>query len=364
MWKGSYITMDNIFITSMGYYIPGGRLTNEDVLQRVEEANKDHLAKEDLELILYGDSRKFEFLGIETRSLCLVHDDENAVAMACGASLQALEKAGMKARQIDCLIVCGVTNPFREPSFALVLAKKLGMEASDYFDINDTCNGFMKSVDVAAQYMKTGKYRHIMIVSCESPYEIAEGLGIDYRLNTKDEADNKFSTLIVGSGAAAMILSVQGNGRKIRDYCEKKETLNWDASLFTVPNIFLPDSETGERSRGVWTDARLISARVIKEMPVFILKTLQGWGMTLGDVDLLVMHQLGNNVTFATLDALQLSHDRVPVNTFKECGNMASANIPVNLALAEEQGKLKKGDSVLLASSACGLSYSLTHIEW
>ena len=86
--------------------------------------------------------------------------------------------------------------------------------------------------------------------------------------------------------------------------------------------------------------------------------------MTIGDFDVLVMHQLGNNVTFATLDKLQVKHEISPINTFNECGNMASANIPVNLALLEEQGKVKKGDSVLLVSSACGLSFSLIHIEW
>jgi 3-oxoacyl-[acyl-carrier-protein] synthase-3 len=356
--------MDNIYIKSMSYYIPGGRLTNAEVLHKVEEANKDHMEKEDLEFILYGNSRKFEFLGIETRSLCLENENDNAVMMACRVSSQALEKAGMEARQIDCIIVCGVTNPFREPPFALVLAKKLGMTSPDYFDINDTCNGFMKGIDVATQYMKTGKYRTILVVSSENPYEIAEGLGIDYRLNTKDEADNRFSTLIVGSGAAAVILSIHGDGKKIVNYCEKRETHHWDASLLTIPNISLPGSKVGPKSCGVWTDARLISAQVIKDMPVFIQETLRGWNMTVEDFDLLVMHQLGNNVTFATLDKLHLHHDKASINTFKECGNMASANIPVNLAIAEEQGKVKEGDSVLLVSSACGLSYSLIHVEW
>ena len=79
--------------------------------------------------------------------------------MAVKAASGALDKAGMNVEQIDCIIASGVTNPFREPSFALVCAKLLGLPAGDYFDINDTCNGFMKSIDVATQYIKTGKYR-------------------------------------------------------------------------------------------------------------------------------------------------------------------------------------------------------------
>ncbi|HEX3043815.1 MAG TPA: 3-oxoacyl-[acyl-carrier-protein] synthase III C-terminal domain-containing protein [Bacillota bacterium] len=356
--------MNNVYIKSLGYYIPRGRLKNEEILAKVQAANENLLSPEDLELILYGDNRKFEFLGIKTRSACREEDHDNIVTMAVKAAQNALLKASLTAAQIDLLIVSGVTNPFREPSLAIVLAKQLELQSGDFFDINDTCNGFMKSIDVASQYIKSGKYRNILLVTSENPYEIAAGLGIDYRLKSIEEVDNKFSTLLVGSGAAAMVLSASGERKEIVNYAEKRETVNWDASVLTIPNINLPESKMGTQSCGIWTDARLVSAQVIKDVPDFIKNTAAQWGMTIADINVIVMHQLGNNVTFATLDGLQINHDKAPVNTFSEFGNMASANIPVNLALAAEAGFIKEGDSVLLISSACGLSYSLIHLKW
>jgi 3-oxoacyl-[acyl-carrier-protein] synthase III len=354
--------MSEIHIKSVAHYVPAGRLTNEEVLTRVSRANGRTLSSDELELLLYGSGRKFDFLGIRTRSVCL--DGDNTVTMAVAAGQAALRKADLPAAGIECLIATGVSNPYREPSFAAVIARQLGVESADFFDVNDTCNGFLKAIDVASQYLKTGRYRNILIVTSENPYETAAGFGIDYAIGSMAEADNRFSILTVGCGAAAMVLGTDGDGKVIIDYKEKRETANWNASLFTVPGVYLPDAAHGNTSPGVWTDARLVSARVIREIPGFILEALGRWNMTLDDISLILMHQLGNNVTYATLDLLRADRGKAPVNTFNEFGNMASANIPVSLSLAEERGLIKKGDNVLLVSSACGLSYSLVRIRY
>jgi 3-oxoacyl-[acyl-carrier-protein] synthase-3 len=356
--------MNTVYIRSIGYYIPQGRLTNSEVLKRLRKANQHHLKEEDLELLVYGSGRKFEFLGIDSRSICAQKDGDNTVTMAVNAARNALAAARLECGELDCVISCGVSNPFREPTFALVLAHMLGMESGDFFDINDTCNGFLKSMDVAARYMAAGMYKHVLITASENPYELAPGLGIDYTVPDLAGADNRFGALLAGSGAAAVVLSVEGDERRIINYREKRETLNWDASVLTVPGIALPGGAPLPPDCGFRTDARLISSQVIKDIPAFAADTVAEWNMTLEDFNLFIMHQLGNNVTFATLDRLKLDHARAPINTFREYGNMASANIPVNLALAEEQGKVHRGDSVLLLSSACGLSYALMHIQW
>ncbi len=355
--------MKKIRIRSIGYYVPRGRLTNQEVLSRVRSANEQNMTREDLDLLLYGNGRKFEFLGIETRSVCDDAEKENTVTIAEHAIRAALEKSGKKIGEMDCIIAAGVSNPFREPSLSLVLASRLDGFAGDFFDVNDTCNGFMKATDVASQYIGTGRYGNVLVVTSENPYEIGTGLGVDYSVESEESADNRFSTLLVGCGAAAVVLDAGDDGRIIECYAEKRETANWAASLFTVPGIRVPGFADG-KSPGVWTDARLVSAQVIMDMPDFVSDTLRGWNASLADFSLIVMHQLGNNVTFATLDRLGARRELAPVNTFREFGNMASANIPINLAIAEERGLLKRGDSVLLMSSACGLSYSLMHVKW
>jgi 3-oxoacyl-[acyl-carrier-protein] synthase III len=356
--------MTNVCIKSLGYHIPRGRLTNEEVLARIREANRKSMSTEDLDLLVYGNGRKFEFLGIETRSYCENLDEENTVTMAKNAIASALDGSGMKAGQIDCLIATGVSNPFREPSLALILAAGLDGFRGDFFDINDTCNGFMKSIDVATQFIRSGKYAHVLVATSENPYELAEGFGIDYSLPGISDADNRFSALLAGCGAAAAVLCANGEQGRIVNYAEKRETLGWSASVLTAAGVRLPGSASCPVSPGVWTDARLVSAQVIKDLPLFVRSTIEQWHMRLDDFGLLVLHQLGNNVTFATLESLGVSRNKAPVNTFREYGNMASANLPVNLAIAVERGYVTTGTPVLLLSSACGLSYSLTHVQW
>jgi 3-oxoacyl-[acyl-carrier-protein] synthase-3 len=404
--------MRNIFIRSIGYHVPGGRLTNGEVLDRVRDANADRLGADDLDLLLYGYERKLEFLGIETRSIGAPGD--SCINMAVKAARDAICKAGLDPTDIDLVIGCGVSNPFMEPSLALALGHRLGIGSGDFFDINDTCNGFMKSMDVAGMYLRAGRCSNALVVSSENPYELAEGLGIDYTIPEVSDADSRFSSLLVGCGAAAAVLtrsasgaessrsrvtdsacdrfgtdrdsgsggssvgiatrtvpapSVVPNGAwpgsaRIVDYREHRVTSLWNASVLTVPGTDMSDEDQVMTSPGLWTDARLVSAQVIKEMPAFINESMEQWGISFDDIGLVVLHQLGDYITFATLGRLGVSEEKAPVNTFREFGNMASANIPINLAIAVEEGRIARGDSVLLASSACGLSYSLTRLEW
>jgi 3-oxoacyl-[acyl-carrier-protein] synthase-3 len=283
--------------------------------------------------------------------------------MAVQASLRAMKAAGCSSETIDCLICCGVSNPFREPTFALILAQQLAM-TGDYFDVNDTCHGFMKSIELASLYLQTGKYKTIMIVTSENPYETAAGLGIRYTVRDATDVDNKFAALTVGSGAAAMIVGCKDPGGAIVHFEEKKGSKQWDASILTIPTVAFPTRDGFEPSGGFKADARLISSQIIKDMPPFILHTILRWGMKMQTIDYWIMHQLGNNVTFALLDQAQIAHEKAPINTFREYGNLACANIPVNLAIAEERHLIKTGDSIVLLSMACGLTYGLMYILW
>ncbi|MBU1170682.1 MAG: hypothetical protein KKD44_14065 [Proteobacteria bacterium] len=353
-----------MFITSIGYYIPDGRITNSDITEILVEDNKEHFSKEDIEFLTYSCTRKFEFLGIETRSCCSEENGDHFASMAEKAARKAIDQAGIPPEEIDCLIFSGVTNPFREPSFAIMLAHRLGIKTGDFFDINDTCNGFMKSIDVAGLYLKSEKYRHILVATCESPYDLKNTLKLDIHIENTDQIDNRLSGLIVGTGAAAMILSSDGGKGRITHYGEQRTSNDWDASMLTLPGTAVPGAKYGDTITGFWSDGRLISSSLIREMPEFILRKLSEWGLDAQSIDLFIHHQLGNNVTFALMDKLNADHQKAPVNTFKQFGNMATVNIPVNLAIADEQGLIKKGDSILLLSSSCGLSYALLHIVW
>lgn len=349
-------------IQSIGFYVPEGRITNSDVAHMVCGFNADRFNAEDLDFLQYSCTRKFEFLGLDTRSAC--KEGDNFCTMAEKAAAQALDAAGLTADHIDCLIFSGVTNPYREPSFSNVLAHRLGMAHGDFFDVNDTCNGFIKSLEIAKLYLDSGKYATILLACAESPFELMDPMQLQVYLDDLDQMDTRLSGLLVGTGAAAMVVGRKGQGKKVVHYHNQRTSRNWDASMLAMPGTASPGSKFGDTLVGFRSDARLISSELIRHMPGYIQKTLASWEMSADDVDWFVFHQLGDNITFAVMDKLKADHAKAPVNTFRELGNMATVNIPVNLGLLDRKGLVGQGDSVLLVSSSCGLSYALVHLVW
>ncbi|MGA1870073.1 MAG: 3-oxoacyl-ACP synthase III family protein [bacterium] len=356
--------MENIKIKSLSYYIPEGRINNGAILDKVKSTNKEKFNPDEMEILLYSCERKFDFLGLDTRSYSPDLIKDNIITMAIKSAKKAIEKIDMDPNDIDCVIMAGISNPYREPVASCIVASHIGIQQLDYFDINDTCNGFMKAVEISSLYINEGKYKNILIVTSENPSELEEGYDAYPYADTIDDFNNRIGSLIVGAGAAAMIVSSDGNSRKIIDYKEKKETKNWEASILKVPHTMLPENKGKKENSGLWADARLISATIIQEMPDFIEKCLREWELKVEDIDILITHQLGNNVTFATLDKLKIDRSKAPVNTFRELGNIANANIPINLAIADEQGHIKHGDNIILLNSACGMTFSVTYIKW
>ena len=354
--------MSDLKIAGLGYYIPEGRVDNEKMLGKIESANKETLSDDERELLLYSCRRKFEFLGIRTRSA--PQDDDTFVSMAIRAAKAAMKRESPESESVECVIACGISNPFKEPSAACIIAHELGFTTVDHFDVNDTCNGFLKAIEIAGLYISAGTYGSVLVVTAENPYELERGLGMNITVNTVEEMDYRLSNCIVGSGAAATIIT-QGTGeRVILHYRNCKASDNWDGSCIRIPHTHLPATKYGKPVDGFWADARGMAAELIRENPVFVNKCLDEWGICPSDINYAVMHQLGNNITFAILDKVGIPQEKAPLHTFHECGNMGSSNIPVNLAIAEENGLLHRDDLVLLINSACGYTHSAAIVKW
>jgi 3-oxoacyl-[acyl-carrier-protein] synthase-3 len=322
------------------------------------------LPPDQLDLLLYSSQRKLEFLGIETRAYTEDISAENFITMGVKAAAMAIDQAGVPVEQIDCVIVSGVSNPFREPPAACIIAGMLGIAQTDFFDVNDTCNGFMTSMRLAHQIAAASGHRNVLVVASESPWEYQRATNATFTAATVDEYDFRLANLIVGAGAAAMVIGTAQEGHRILGHGVKRETANWDASLLRLPGAAMPPTRYGHDVSGFWSNARLISSEVIAVLPGFIRERLASWHTRVEDIDLFLMHQLGDNVNYAILSKLDVPRERSPVNTFRELGNMGSANIPVCLSTASQQGRLAHGTKALLVGSACGISYSLALLQW
>lgn|GEM_PF-2717180 len=357
--------MLNLSIKALSYYIPKGRMTNTEVVDKFAKEHYQNLQKDDLELLTYGCKRKLDFLEIKTRSYCKDYNEENSIQMATKVAKDVIKKANITAEDIDLLLFVGVCNPFREPSYSIILSNEIGIKGGNYYDINDTCNGFLKAMELASLYINTGKYRNILLVTSESTLEMIDSSKYRGDVKSLEEADYKMNLLFAGSGAAAMILTKDVGSKTIKYYGEQRDNSNWDMSLYVSPKITMPSDKLNVMDFISWADGRGIAAKIIKEMPGFVYKFLVEKDIDKDSIDYIFAHQLGRNITNSILNKIEVNIDKVfPVNTFYEYGNMGSANIPVGLAIAEENGLLNKGDSVLLLGSACGLTYSAAYIIW
>lgn len=352
-------------ILGLGTCIPSGRLTNDEVVDKYLDDFCKYLNEEDREFLEYSFKRKLEFLEIQTRAYCESYNEENSILMAVKAAKMALEKAQLKAEDIDLLLFTGVCNPFREPTYAIILAELLNIPQVNCYDISDACNGFLKSLELAQLYVSGGKAEKVLVVTSESPFEYLDTVRDNLNVKAVEEADYKMNLLFAGTGAAAMVLS-EGNGEKIiSDYQEQRSTREWDISFLLSPKITIPSKKFNKMDFVSWGDGRKIAADVIKEMPDFVSSFLKKHEIKKQDIDYIFCHQLGRNITYAILNKIEVEINKVfPENTFRQYGNMGSANIPIGLAIAEEKGLLKKGDSILLLGSSCGIEYTAVHLIW
>ena len=355
--------MLDIGIAGIGYYVPEKRLTNQEVVERYLDDFTKNLNQEDAEFLQYSFKRKLDFLEIESRSYCEDIQKENSIVMSVHAAKDALKHANLEPEEIELVLFTGVCNPFREPSYAIILADQLKIRRGNYFDIGDACNGFLKALELASLYIKGGKAKNVLVVTCESTLEMLDRMRENLHVNSVEEADYKMNLLFAGTGAAAFVLTQDQGKRSVVAYSEQRDSSAWDISFYVSPKILMPSKKMNDLDFTTWGDGRKIAAMVIEEMPEFVLHFMEE--NHIESVKYIFCHQLGRNITYAILNKIHADIDKMfPINTFKTCGNMGSANIPVSLALAEERGMLEKGDSILLLGSSCGLTYSAAHVIW
>ena len=355
----------DVSMKGLSYYIPEGRKTNQELIDHFLEYAGASLTEQDRQMVRYSLERKFRFLEIASRSCLKPESNESSVGMSVKVAREAIEKAGLSVYDIDALFFAGVTNPLREPAYSNVIAYLLGMEGTEYFDINDTCNGFMKAIDLAGMYIHAGRAKNVLIVTCESPDEILNGVKSNLSIQTAEDADHLMTMFLAGTGAAAMVIGENTGEKVLHSYCENRSSREWDLSVIAVPAIELPEKKRNLGSVIVESDGMGIASRLIDRMPEFAEKYLLNEGVVSGELRYVFCHQMGRNTTYAIMNKLGMDvKSQLPVSVFGQVGNLACANIPVSLCMAMEKGILQSGDSILLLGSSCGLNLSAVYMTW
>lgn len=305
-------------IIGTGHYVPEKIVTNKD-LEKIVDTSDEWIRTR---------------TGIEERRIA--RDDEDTSDMALEASKKALENAGINGEDIDLILVATVTPDTSFPSVSCILQDKLGARKAAAMDISAACSGFMYGMITAKQFIETGAYKHILIVGAE-------------KLSKITDWNDRNTCVLFGDGAGAVVmgpvsdefgilsfeLGADGNGGK---HLEQKDD-------YIVMN------------------GREVFKFAVRQMPESSVNVVEKAGYSKEDVDYLIPHQANIRIMEAARERLGIDVDRMAVNVNKY-GNTSAASIPIALSEAEQEGKIKSGDFIVLVGFGGGLTWGAVALKW
>ena len=314
-------------ILGMGMYLPERILTNQD-LEAMVETNNEWIV---------------ERTGIRERRIAA--DNQATVDLSLIAANKALAAAGIKAEDLDLIILATATPDRTVPASATMIQHRLGANKAGAFDLGAACSGFLYGLSVASQFIETGKYRYILVIGAETLSRI---------LNWSD----RNTCVIFGDGAGAAIVGVAEGDAGILAFNLRSN--GGGSDLLQVPaggSLRPATHETvDEGLHYLQMSGNEIFKLAVRAMIASIDEALQEAGVSLDAVDWVVPHQASLRILQAMTKRLPIDPARIII-TLDYHGNTSAASIPLALAEKIEQGIIKKGQLILLTGFGAGLTW-------
>ena len=322
-------------ISALGAYVPPRLLTNADLEKLVETS----------------DRWITERTGIRER-----HIVDKGVAtsdLAVEAAKKALEQRGIGASDLDAILVGTVTPDMFFPSTACLVQDKLGAKGVWGFDLSAACSAFLYALQVGTQFVATGAHKRVMVIGSDVMSSI-----IDYT--------DRSTCIIFGDGAGAVILEpADGDSLGMIDFMHEVDG-SGGCSLYMPGGGSLNPSthETvDQKMHYVHQDGQAVFKFAVRKQTELCEKLLERNGIKASDIDVFIAHQANKRIINATSERLGLRPESVVIN-IDRYGNTTAGTIPLAMNTAREEGKLKKGDLVLLASVGAGFTVGATLLRW
>jgi 3-oxoacyl-[acyl-carrier-protein] synthase-3 len=327
-----------------GHYLPERILPSTEVEDRVRH-EKFRMPAGMIELIT----------GIKERR----HAPEDATSSDMGAfaAVKALEMAGIDPLDIDLLIASSATHDCADPSTASITQSKIGATNAMTMDVKNACAGFLNGLDVAASFIETGRAKRILVTAGEVLSSV-----IDWNVANMADMQTKFAGLTLGDGGAAYVLEAQEDtDRGVYEGAFVADGAHW--ALSTVLGGGTLKRQTGE---GMYFSCRSgdLAGLAVEHLPKLVIKQCERLGWDWDSVKLAVPHQVARGVIDELCERLNnFPTDRVAI-TLDRLGNVAAASIPIALSMAAEEGRIVRGDKILLIGGAAGFSGGVVPVVW
>jgi 3-oxoacyl-[acyl-carrier-protein] synthase III len=322
-------------ISALGTYVPPRLLTNADLEKMVETT----------------DQWIQERTGIRERHI--VDKGMATSDLAVEAAKKALAERGLVPDDVEAIIVATVTPDMFFPSTACLVQHKLGAKNVWGFDLSAACSAFVYALQVGAQFIASGAHKKVMVIGADVMSSI-----IDYT--------DRATCVIFGDGAGAVILEpAENDSVGLIDYLHEVDGAGGCALSMPGGGSLNPSThDTVERKlHYVHQDGQAVFKFAVRKQTELCEKLLQRNGLKGSDIRVFIPHQANRRIITATADRLGLNPESVIIN-IDRYGNTTAATIPLAMQTAREEGKLKKGDLVMLASVGAGFTVAAALLRW
>lgn len=326
--------LHSVGIIGTGKYVPERVLTNAELEKMVETTNDWIMTR----------------TGIKERRIAAKHEATSDLAFH--AAEQALQAAGITAKELDLIIVSTITPDMSFPSTACIVQQRLGATKAAAFDLSAACSGFIYGLSNASNFIALGTYRYALVIGSECLSRIT-----DYT--------DRNTCILFGDGAGAVVLGSVPTGRGFQSFVLGADGNGGGLLKMEAGGSRLPASlETIEnKQHHICMNGREVFKFAVRIMGNAAEEAMAKAGKTKEDIDLFIPHQANTRIIYAALERLKLPVEKCVVN-LPYYANTSAASIPLSLAEAAEEHRMKVGDTLLLVGFGGGLTWGAAVITW
>ncbi len=330
-------------ISGLGYYVPENVVTNND-LSKIIDTNDEWI---------------IERTGIQERRH-IIRGEDTTTSMGVKAAEIAIKRSGVTKEDIDFVVFATLSPDYYFPGPGVLVQRDLGLRTVGALDVRNQCSGFLYALSVADQYIKTGMYKNILVIGSE-----VHSTGLDMT------SRGRSVSVIFGDGAGAAVLSREEDLTKgILSTHLHSEGQHAEELAVIAPGMgkrwitdILADNDPNDESFFPYMNGQFVFKNAVVRFSEVILEGLNANNLQVSDIDMLVPHQANLRISQFIQQKFKLSDDQV-FNNIQKYGNTTAASIPIALTEAWEQGKIKSGDTVVLAAFGSGFTWASAIIKW
>lgn len=325
--------MINAVITGVGAYLPEYRLTNDE-LSRMVDTNDEWIMTR---------------VGIKERRI-LKEPGEGASFMGARAIENLIEKTGIARDEIDLVICTTVTPDAPIPATAAIICDKVDIRHALAFDINGACSGFLYGLDLAAQYVRAGSKKKVILVSTE-------------KMSAITDWTDRTTCVLFGDAATAVLIEPTEENIGLMDSNLHTDGMGRHWLKIVAGGSQRPASHetVDNHEHFVYQEGKQVFKYAVTRMADAAEEIMKRNNLTADNIAWLVPHQANLRIIAATAERMELDKSKVMIN-IEKYGNTTSATIP--LCLLEWENQLKKGDNLVLAAFGAGFTWGSIYLKW